>query len=79
MPLRLALKTRYGHAFPLAVPGRHIARFCAPQPVRTEVPDDTQIGGSARGYPRGFTSLAVRLCPSAIGPDLYFYAAPPLG
>jgi hypothetical protein len=34
------------------------------------------IGGSARGYPAGFGSLAARLQPIAIGPNLYFYAAP---
>lgn len=53
-----------------------ITRICelASQPTL----DRTAIhnGGSARGYPAGFGSLAARLQPIAIGPNLYFYAAP---
>ena len=59
--------------------GGQINPFGVLPPVDAGRLDTDHIGGSARGYPRGFTPLAVRLCPSAIGPDLYFYAAPPLG
>ncbi len=42
-------------------------------------PQAARNGGSARGYPAGFGSLAARLRPSAVGPALYFYAAPSSG
>jgi hypothetical protein len=56
--------------------GAHITRIWAASVLIEIKPMPAPNGGSARGYPTGFGSLAARLQPITIGPNLYFYAAP---
>ena len=46
------------------VPDIQNRRFWMSATSRLAIVRSVPNGGSARGYPRGFTSLAVRLCPS---------------